>query len=74
MTIPTPLQTILSPTRYPFAVAAVKDGKIVSTCAYPSTLEECYYQVQGWRCSMASADYIMAEQQEINGKSYWCAV
>jgi hypothetical protein len=74
MSIPTPLQTILSPTRYPFAVAQVKDGKITSTLAYQDSLEECYFQVQGWRSSMGSAAYIMAEQQEINGKSYWVAV
>lgn len=74
MTTPTPLQTILSPTRYPFAVAQVKDGKITSTLAYQDSLEECYFQVQGWRSSMGSASYIMAEQQEINGKSYWVAV
>jgi hypothetical protein len=71
---PTPLQTILSPTRYPFAVAFVKGGKIARTLAYASTLEDCYFQVQGWRSSMGSADYIMAEQQERSGKSYWVAV
>ena len=74
MTTPTPLLTILSPERYPYAVAQVRDGKITSTLAYATTLEECYFQVQGWRSSMASADYIMAEQRERNGKSYWCAV
>jgi hypothetical protein len=74
MTDPTPLQTILSPTRYPFAVAFVKGGKIARTLAYASTLEDCYFQVQGWRSSMGSADYIMAEQQERSGKSYWVAV
>jgi len=52
----------------------VKDGKITSTLAYQDSLEECYFQVQGWRSSMGSAAYIMAEQQEINGKSYWVAV
>ena len=74
MTTPTPLQTILSADRYPYAVAFVKDGKITSTMSYATTLEDCYFQVQGWRSSMASADYIMAEQRERNGKSYWVAV
>ena len=74
ISIPTPLLTILSPERYPYAVAQVRDGKITSTLAYATTLEECYFQVQGWRSSMGSADYIMAEQREINGKSYWVAV
>jgi hypothetical protein len=74
MTAPTPLLTILSPERYPYAVAHVQDGKITSTLAYQDSLEECYFQVQGWRGSMGSASYIMAEQQEINGKSYWVAV
>jgi hypothetical protein len=55
-------------------VAFVKGGKIARTLAYASTLEDCYFQVQGWRSSMGSADYIMAEQQERNGKSYWVAV
>ena len=73
-TAPTPLQTILSADRYPYAVAMVKDGKIACTMAYAATLEDCYFQVQGWRSSMASADYIMAEQRERNGKSYWVAV
>jgi hypothetical protein len=40
MTDPTPLKTILCPTRYPFAVAYVKDGKIASTIAYATTLED----------------------------------
>ena len=72
--IPTPLLTILSADRYPYAVAQMRDGKITSTLAYATTLEDCYFQVQGWRSSMGSADYIMAEQREINGKSYWVAV
>jgi hypothetical protein len=78
---PTPLKTILSRTRYPFAVACVKDGKIVNTFSYATTLEECYALVQGWRSSMGSADYIMAEQQEIGEaipdvcvNTYWVAV
>jgi hypothetical protein len=74
MTVPTPLQTILSPTRYPFAVAFVRDGKITRTMAYATTLEDCYFQVQGWRASMGTGAFIMAEQQERNGKSYWVAV
>lgn len=74
MTIPTPLQTILSPTRYPYAVAQVKDGKIISTIGYATTLEDCYFQVKRWRASMESTDYIMAKQQDSNGKSYWVAV
>ncbi len=74
MTDPTPLQTILSPIRYPFAVAFVKDGKIARTLAYASTLEDCYFQVQGWRGCSSSGAFIMAEQQERSGKSYWVAV
>lgn len=80
MSIPTPLKTILSPDRYPFAVAHVKDGKIASTVAYASTLEDCYFQTQGWRGSMGSADYIMAEMREIGEatpdqvNTYWVAV
>lgn len=74
MTTPTPLLTILSPERYPYAVAMVKDGKISCTMAYAATLEDCYFQVQGWRASMGSGAYIMAEQRESNGKSYWVAV
>jgi hypothetical protein len=74
MTNPTPLQTILCPTRYPFAVAVVKNGKIDRTMSYATTLEDCYFQVMGWRASMASGAFIMAEQQERNGKSYWVAV
>ena len=31
MIAPTPLKTILSPQRYPFAVASVLNGKIIST-------------------------------------------
>jgi hypothetical protein len=73
-TAPTPLQTILSADRHPYAVAMVKDGKIACTMAYAATLEECYALVQGWRSSMGSAAYIMAEQRERNGKSYWVAV
>jgi hypothetical protein len=80
MTDPTPLKTILCSIRYPFAVAFVKDGKIASTIAYATTLEDCYFQVQGWRSSMGSADYIMAEQKEIGEETpdrvntYWVAV
>jgi len=75
MTDPTPLQTILSPTRDPFAVAFVKDGRIARTLAYASTLEDCYYQVQGWRACQSSGAFIMVEQQqERSGKSYWVAV
>ncbi len=77
---PTPLKTILCPIRYPFAVAFVKDGKITRTVAYATTLEDCYFQVQGWRGSRGTADYIMAEQKEIGEKTpdrvntYWVAV
>ena len=78
---PTPLKTILSPTRYPYAVACVKDGKIASTVSYATTLEDCYAKVQGWRSAYGTADYIMAEQQEIGEaipnvcvNSYWVAV
>ena len=73
-TAPAPLQTILSADRYPYAVAMVKDGKIACTMAYAATLEDCYFQVQGWRGCHSSAAYIMAEQRESNGKSYWVAV
>ena len=80
MTDPTPLKTILCPNRYPFAVAMVRDGKIISTVAYPETLEECYFQVQGWRSARPNDQYIMAEQREIGEKTpdrvntYWVAV
>ena len=77
---PAPLKTILSPTRYPYAVAMVKDGKIACTMAYAATLEDCYFQTQGWRASMGSADFIMAEMREIGEatpdqvNTYWVAV
>jgi hypothetical protein len=80
MTDPTPLKTILSPTRYPFAVAMVRNGKIISTVAYPHTLEDCYFQVQAWRSARPHDQYIMAEQREIGEKTpdrvntYWVAV
>ena len=80
MTAPAPLKTILSPTRYPFAVAMVRDGKIISTVAYPETLEDCYFQVQAWRAARPNDQYIMAEQREIGEKTpdrvntYWVAV
>jgi len=77
MTIPTPLKTILSPTRYPFAVAQVRDGKIVSTLSYQTTLEQCHAEMQGWRSHFNSADYIMAEMRDLDDTtsySYWCAV
>jgi hypothetical protein len=38
MNSPTPLQTILTPTRYPFAVCRVQDGRIRSILALPRTL------------------------------------
>jgi hypothetical protein len=78
---PTPLKTILSPQRYPYAVAFVKDGKIHHTLAYATTLEDCYFKVQGWRSSRGSASYIMAEMREIGEaipnvcvNTYWVAV
>jgi len=74
MTTPTPLLTILSRTRYPFAVAHIRDGRIISTAAYQTTLADCYAEVQGWRSSLPQYKWIMVEQQEINGKSHWCAV
>jgi hypothetical protein len=75
MTIPTPLQTILCPVRYPFAVAQVMDGKIAMTMCYQRTLEQCYAETQGWRSANNNrATYIMAEQREMDGKSFWCAV
>ena len=84
VTIPAPLKTILCPVRYPYAVAQVKDGKIVSTVAYFRNLEECYHQTQAWRQTYANYnrryEYIMAEMREIGEKTpnrvntYWCAV
>lgn len=78
---PTPLKTILSPGRYPFAVAQVKDGTIVNTVGYSTSLEDCYFQLQAWRSSMSNTDFIMVEQQEIGEEipnvcvnSYWVAV
>jgi hypothetical protein len=78
---PAPLKTVLTPDRYPFAVATVVDGKIACTVSYASTLEDCYNQVQGWRASIANYnfkhDYIMAEQRDLDNTpnySYWVAV
>ena len=81
---PTPLKTILTPTRYPFAVAKVAGGKIVCTIAYARNLEDCYNQVQGWRASDASYnfkhEYVAAEMVEIGDRTpnsvntYWVAV
>ena len=80
MTDPTPLKTILSPTRYPFAVAMVRNGRIVSTVAYPATLEDCYFQVMGWRSARPQDQWIMAEMREIGEavpnvcvNTYWVA-
>ncbi len=77
----TPLKTVLVSTRYPFAVAEVENGKITSTVAYASTLEDCYNQVQGWRASISNYnfkhDYIMAEMKDLDNTpnySYWVAV
>lgn len=80
MTTPTPLKTILSPQRYPYAVAQVLNGKIISTAAYQSTLADCYAQVQGWRSSLPQYQWIMAEIREIGERTpdrvntYWVAV
>jgi hypothetical protein len=77
---PTPLKTILSPTRYPFAVAQVRDGKIISTAGYQTSLADCYAQVQGWRSSLPQYTWIMAEMREIGEEipdrvnTYWVAV
>ena len=73
---PTPLKTILG-NRYPYAVAQVRDGRIVATMAYATTLEECYFQTMGWNSSMGGASYIMAEQKDLDNTpnySYWVAV
>lgn len=80
MATPAPLKTILSPDRYPYAVAHVRDGKISEAVAYASTLEDCYFQTQGWRASMGSADFIMVENREVREATpdqvdtYWVAV
>lgn len=80
MASPTPLKTILSPVDYPFAVAHVRDGKISEAVAYASTLEDCYFQTQGWRASTGTADFIMVENREIReatpdqADTYWVAV
>jgi len=78
MTAPAPLKTILSPTRYPYAVAVVRNNKIACTVAYTSTLEDCYAQMMGWRSYRGDLDnYIMAEMQDLDNTtsySYWCAV
>jgi hypothetical protein len=78
---PTPLKTILTPERYPFAVAIVENGKITGTVSYASTLEDVYNQCQGWRASIANYsfphDYIMVEQKDLDNTpnySYWVAV
>ena len=80
---PTPLKTILSKERYPFAVAEVKNNKIVSTVsyAYPPTLEQCYAELQGWRAAYPDRNFIMAEMKEIGEaipnvsvNTYWVAV
>jgi hypothetical protein len=80
MIAPTPLKTILSPQRYPFAVASVLNGKIISTASYSTSLADCYAQVQGWRSSLPQYTWIMAEMQEIGEatpgevNTYWVAV
>ena len=79
-TAPTPLKTILSPTRYPFAVAYAEGGAIRHTVAYAATLEECYAQVQAWRSYRQDGAYIMASMAEIGERTpgrvntYWVAV
>jgi hypothetical protein len=84
VTIPAPLKTILCPVRYPYAVAQVKDGKIVSTVAYQDNWDECYRQTRVWRQAYVNYNhpfqYIMVEMREIGEKTpnrvntYWCAV
>lgn len=70
MATPKPLKTILSRTRYPFAVAHVRDGRIISTAAYQTSLESCYNEVQAWRSSLPQYQWIMAEQKD----GHWVAV
>jgi len=70
----TPLQTILCPVRYPFATAKVNNGSIVRTLSYQSSLEKCYAETKGWVAHFSDPNYIMVEQKEIEGKSYWVAV
>ena len=69
-----PLQTILCPVRYPFATAKVNNGKIVCTLTYQSSLEKCYDETKGWVAHFSDPNYIMVEQKEVEGKSYWVAV
>jgi hypothetical protein len=70
--LPKPLKTILSPERYPFAVALMEDGEIKYTVAYEQTLEDIHKQMKIWNkgYSFDKGQFIMAEQQ--NG--YWVAV
>ena len=79
-TAPAPLKTILSPTRYPYAVAYAEGGKIRHTVAYASTLEEAQAQAQAWRSYRQDGAYILAEMREIGESTpnrvntYWVAV
>lgn len=77
--IPTPLKTILSSQRYPYAIAKVHNGQIVSTHSYASSIEELHHSYQGWK--NAIDQYIMVEMREIGDaipnvcvNTYWVAI
>jgi hypothetical protein len=76
-----PVKTILSPNRYPYAVARIKNGRINDTIKYFSTLEECLQGAQKSRNYYNSPDYIAVEMREIGEaipnktvNTYWVPV
>lgn len=80
MATPTPLKTILSADRYPFAVAYVEEGAIKYTVGYEKTLEDVYFSAMGWNQSLprnSQGRYIMSEMSNLDDTesySYWVAV
>ena len=81
MQIPTPLKTILTPDRYPFAVAKVENGRIVSTVAYETSLEDVHSKTQKWNNTLRGFNfnhiYVMAEMKDLDNTSsysYWVAI
>jgi len=81
MPTPTPLKTILTPDRYPFAVAKVENGKIVSTVSYATSLEDAHRSTQKWNNSLRGFNFnhkfVMAEMKDLDNTpsySYWVAI
>ena len=77
---PAPLKTILDASRYPFAVAHVRDNQLQYTLAYAESLEQCYFKTQGFRANGWHGEVIMVENREVgkakgdNVNTYWVAV